>query len=63
MNSTKPTDPPLWGIHAGAAGQAHALFHNHNCIALGGDAFDARYKGALPLKRVYVPEGVVGGEG
>ena len=24
------------------------------------EAFDSRYKGALPLKRVYVPEGVVG---
>jgi restriction system protein len=30
----------LWGIHAGAAGEAHDLFHNHNCIALGWAAFE-----------------------
>lgn len=33
------TDHPLWGIHAGATGDAHSLFHNHNCIALGWEAF------------------------
>ena len=35
----QPTNPTLWGIHAGATGEAHALFHNHNVIALGWDAF------------------------
>jgi hypothetical protein len=57
---TKNNDQPLWGIHAGATGEAHALFHNHNVVALGNEAFDSRYKGALPLKRVYVPEAVLG---
>lgn len=34
-----PTTEPLWGIHAGATGEAHTLFHNHNCIALGWETF------------------------
>ncbi len=51
MNET--ANPTLWGIHAGASGDGHGLAHY--------GAFDSRYKGALPLKRVYVPEGVLGG--
>lgn len=151
MTSTpKSNDQTLWGVHAGAVGEAHTLFTQQNCIALswpgadrgvdiiatrdelgfeppivkvqvksssgaigrpdvqafygnvdnsendlfvalGGftaqavefarsrsnlhlidgdalvnlilthyEAFDARYKGTLPLKRVYVPEAILG---
>lgn len=35
----KPNDRTIWGIHAGATGDAHALFHNYDCIALGWEAF------------------------
>ena len=37
----KNSDPiqTFWGIHAGATGDAHSLFHNHDCIALGWEAF------------------------
>jgi len=37
--TTRISDQTLWGIHAGATGDAHALFHNHNCIALSWEAF------------------------
>ncbi len=29
------TEPTLWGIHAGQAGDAHALFLDQGVIALG----------------------------
>jgi restriction system protein len=36
MTSTTSTnDQTLWGIHAGATGDAHTLFVKHNCVALG----------------------------
>lgn len=45
----KPTDHPLWGIHAGATGDAHRLFLDHNCVALGWEAFGDLSK--LPANR------------
>lgn len=39
MIANKQNDQTLWGIHAGAAGEAHALFQNHHCVALGWAAF------------------------
>ena len=35
----KPNDQTLWGIHAGATGDAHHLFMEQTCVALGWDAF------------------------
>lgn len=40
----KPTEPNLWGIHAGKTGDADTRFLKKHCVA-------------LPLKRVCVPEG------
>jgi restriction system protein len=37
--SPKLNDSTLWGIHAGATGDAHNLFTQRNCVALGWDAF------------------------
>lgn len=67
MKANKTT---LWGIHAGRTGNADSLFLNGNYVATGWhevgdlsslapehyDQFDSRYKGLLPLRRVYVPE-------
>jgi restriction system protein len=36
---TKSNDQVLWGIHAGQTGDAHTLFINHNCVALGWNRF------------------------
>ena len=63
----------LWGIHAGRTGDAETLFLKKNFVALGWpqvgayffehyEKFDARRKGLLPLRRVYVPEPVEVGE-
>ena len=35
----KSSDQTLWGVHAGAVGEAHALFTQRNCIALSWSAF------------------------
>jgi len=35
----RATDQTLWGIHAGATGDAHTLFQARNCVALGWEAF------------------------
>ena len=61
MTSSPNTDQILWGIHAGATGEAHRLFLTGNCIALGWDrlgdlselsadreAFKARYAELYP---------------
>ena len=31
----KPTEPNLWGIHAGKTGDADSLFLKKHCIAIG----------------------------
>lgn len=41
ITTTNPTDITLWGIHAGATGDADALFLNHDCVALGGFTVEA----------------------
>lgn len=83
----RPTEPNLWGIHAGKTGDADSLFLKKHCIAIGWtrigdpstikpdresfkakvkllfdhyDQFDARYKGIVPLHRVFVPEAIEG---
>ena len=46
------SEPTLWGIHAGKLGEAHTLLLT----------FDSRYKGILPLKRIFVPESLIAQE-
>lgn len=41
MTTSKPkhSDQTFWGIHAGATGDAHRIFIERNCVALGWNAF------------------------
>ena len=51
MTTTKSklTDQTLWGMHAGATGDAHRLFLEQKCVALGWEAFGDLSK--LPANR------------
>ncbi len=54
--STDKTEAPVfWGVHAGETGDAHTLFINNKCIALGWDRF-GDLSALLPNRDAYKAE-------
>lgn len=53
------TEPTVWGIHAGKTGDLIDGEELVDLILEHYEDFDSRYKGFLPLKRVYVPEATI----